>query len=102
MGRHGIALADYAWFLGQRSYRNGFDNCNTEDGRKGRATEGNLDNPAIQKYLEGDLELYKEGTLRYVGRRTADSQGAFATGKAAITLGTRAVRQGITRTVGGR
>ncbi|QWK21013.1 ABC transporter substrate-binding protein [Thermus antranikianii] len=100
--RYGIALADYGWFLEQLSYNNGFYYCNNENGRKGRATEVNLDNPAIQKYFQWFLDLYKEGTLLYVGRRTADSQSAFATGKAAITFDSTAVLQGITRTVGGR
>jgi len=100
--RHGIALADYGWFLEQLSYNNGFYYCNNENGRKAPATETNLDNPAIQKYFQWFLDLYKEGVLLYVGRRTADSQSAFATGKAAITFDSTAVLGGITRTVGGK
>lgn len=100
--RHGIALADYGWFLEQISYNNGFYYCNNENGRKAPATEVNLDNPAVEKYFNWFLSLYKEGVLLYVGRRTADSQSAFATGKAAITFDSTAVLAGITRTVGGK
>ncbi|WP_240695255.1 ABC transporter substrate-binding protein [Thermus caldilimi] len=100
--RYGIALADYGWFLEQISYNNGFYYCNNENGRKAPATEVNLDNPAVEKYFNWFLSLYKEGVLLYVGRRTADSQSAFATGKAAITFDSTAVLAGITRTVGGK
>ncbi|MFX7724222.1 hypothetical protein ABTJ97_19460, partial [Acinetobacter baumannii] len=54
--RYGIALADYGWFLEQLSYNNGFYYCNNENGRKGRATEVDLDNPAIQKYFQWFLD----------------------------------------------
>jgi sn-glycerol 3-phosphate transport system substrate-binding protein len=100
--RYGIALADYGWFLEQVSYNNGFYYCNNENGRKARATEVLLDNPAVQRYFQWFLDLYKEGVLLYVGRRTADSQSAFATGKAAITFDSTAVLGGVTRTVGGK
>lgn len=100
--RYGIALADYGWFLEQLSYNNGFYYCNNENGRKARATEVLMDNPAVQRYFQWFLDLYKEGVLLYVGRRTADSQSAFSTGKAAITFDSTAVLGQITQTVGGR
>ncbi|GGN04877.1 ABC transporter substrate-binding protein [Thermus composti] len=100
--RYGIALADYGWFLEQVSYNNGFYYCNNENGRRAPATEVNLDNPAVQRYFQWFLDLYKEGVLLYVGRRTADSQSAFATGKAAITFDSTATLGGIAHTVGGK
>jgi sn-glycerol 3-phosphate transport system substrate-binding protein len=100
--RHGIALANISWFLEQLSYNNGFYFCNNENGRKARATEVNLDNPAIQKYFQWFLDLYKKGVLLYVGRSTADSRSAFATGKAAITFDSTAVLVGTTQTVGNK
>jgi sn-glycerol 3-phosphate transport system substrate-binding protein len=100
--RYGITFHADSWFIEQFSYNSGQYFCNNENGRKGRATATNFNNPAAVAFLEMMARLTEGGFAAPVGRDGTASLNNFVNGLAAIYVSSTANLFGATRAVGGK
>ena len=100
--RYGLAIPIDSWFAEQFSYNSSEYFCNNENGRKARATEMNLTNPANVAFVDWWARMVKDGVMANVGRNGADAQAAFAQEKAAMIAQSTASLTGVLKLVGGK
>lgn len=100
--QYGISIAIYGWFFEQYMANQGALYANNGNGRAGRATEATVNNEAGVKFLDWWKKMYNDGVLANYGRKTADTQAAFASGKTAMFIDSTAVLRGIVDGVNGK
>lgn len=84
--QYGLGAAMYGWFIEQFKARAGESYCNKGNGREGPATEVTYDKGTGVEVVEWWKDMLDEGYAVNVGRKTEDSQAAFNSGRAAMTL----------------
>jgi sn-glycerol 3-phosphate transport system substrate-binding protein len=99
---YGMSLAIYGWFFEQYLANGGVSYSNNGNGRKDRATEAIFNKDEGVKFLDWWKKLYDEGVMGNFGRKTADTQNAFAAGKSAMFIDSTAVLRGLVDGVNGK
>ncbi|MBE3564083.1 MAG: ABC transporter substrate-binding protein [Hydrogenibacillus schlegelii] len=99
-GRYGASFAIYGWFMEQFFANQGALLVNNGNGRDALATESLLNGDAGVKTLTWWKGMIDDGSMLNLGRKTSDTQQAFAAGKVAMTLDSTAALRGILQGVG--
>lgn len=100
--RPGLALAVYGWFFEQFLATNNLLYANNSNGRDGAATAVAFATPEAAAIVEWWRSMVSEGICANLGRKTADTQKAFISGQAAMTIDSTAVLATILTGVEGR
>ncbi len=101
--QYGYSMAIYGWFFEQLLAKEGALYANNENGREGRATAVEFDkNEAGINILTTWKNIVDSGLAINLGRKTADTQNAFAAGRIAMTIDSTAVLGSILKNVGDR
>lgn len=101
--KSGITIAIYGWFFEQLLARQGALYANNGNGRDRAATEVVFNrDEAGARILDWWAKMVKDGVATNPGRKTADSQRAFAAGQTGMTFDTTAVLRSLLTGSGGR
>ena len=84
--QYGFGAAIYGWFVEQFMARAAVPYCDNGNGREGRATEVLFNDPKIIELVDWWQGMIDDGLAVRIGRSTEDAQGAFTSGRAAMTL----------------
>jgi sn-glycerol 3-phosphate transport system substrate-binding protein len=98
--RYGAGIAWYGWFFEQLLAVQGAHYVDNENGRKGRATKAIIDSKEGEAILTWLKSMVDDGSAVNLGRKTADTQAAFASGRIAMTLDSTSVLSTILNGVG--
>ncbi|NUU62000.1 ABC transporter substrate-binding protein [Paenibacillus agri] len=101
-GKPGASIAIYGWFMEQFFANQNADYVNNGNGRDSAATESLVNSEAGVKTLEWWKRMLDEGAVSNLGRKTADTNSAFAAGQIAMTLDSTAGLRNIVESVGGK
>ena len=93
--QYGFSMAVYGWFFEQYMANQGALYANNGNGRQGRATEATINKEEGVKLLTWWKKMYDDGLLGNFGRKTADTQAAFTSGKTAMFIDSTAVVRGM-------
>lgn len=89
--RYGASIAIYGWFFEQLLAVQGAYFVDNENGRKAKAAKAMIDSKegeAILKWMKGMVD---DGSAINLGRKTSETQSAFAAGRVAMTVDSTAV-----------
>lgn len=100
--RYGISIAIYGWFFEQLMAAQNALYANNGNGRDGLATAVAFNGPEGQKVINWWNQMVKDGSALNLGRGTANTQKAFASGQVAMTFDSTAVLGDIMNGVGGK
>ena len=101
--RSGITIAIYGWFFEQLLARQGALYANNGNGRDRAATEVVFNRgEAGTRILDWWAKMVKDGVATNPGRKTSDSQRAFAAGQTAMTVDSTAVLRSLLTGSGGK
>jgi len=101
--RSGISLAIYGWFFEQLLARQGALYANNGNGRDAAATAVAFNQgEAGTRILDWWAKMVKDGVATNPGRKTSDTQRAFAAGQTAMTFDSPAVLRGLLSGSGGK
>lgn len=98
----GIDIAIYGWFFEQFLAVSGGYYVDNNNGRDGLATKATFNSPEGVAVLQWWKDMYDEGILGNLGRKTADVRTAFYAEQTAMFLDSTAVLRGAIDTVGGK
>ena len=98
--RHGAAIALYGWFFEQFLAVQGAHYVDNDNGRSARATKAIINSPEGERFLNWLKEMVDEGVAANLGRRTAETQAAFSSGRIAMTMDSTAALGNILAGVG--
>ena len=98
--RHGAAIALYGWFFEQFLAVPGAHYVDNDNGRSARATKAIINSPEGERFLNWLKEMVDEGVAANLGRRTAETQAAFSSGRIAMTMDSTAALGNILAGVG--
>lgn len=101
-GKPGASIAIYGWFMEQFFANQNADYVNNGNGRESAATESLVNTDAGVKTLEWWKKMVDEGAVSNLGRKTDDTDAAFAAGQIAMTLDSTASLRNIVESVGGK
>ncbi|MDU0332414.1 ABC transporter substrate-binding protein [Paenibacillus sp. 3LSP] len=99
-GQPGAAIAVYAWLIEQWFASQNADYVNNGNGREADATESLLASEAGVNILEWWKRMVDNGVVANLGRKTDDTDAAFAAGQVAMTLNSTAALRNIVGAVG--
>jgi sn-glycerol 3-phosphate transport system substrate-binding protein len=100
--KSGISIAIYGWFFEQLLARQGAVYANNGNGRDAAATAVVFNGEAGTQILDWWAKMVKDGVATNPGRKTADTQRAFAAGQTAITFDSTAVLRSLLIGSGGK
>lgn len=98
--RYGAGIALYGWFFEQFLAVQGAHYVDNDNGRSARATKAIINSPEGERFVNWLKEMVDEGSAENLGRRTAETQAAFAAGRIAMTLDSTAALAPILNGVG--
>lgn len=101
-GQTGGSFAIYGWFMEQFFANQGAELVNNGNGRTEVSTASKLNTDAGVKTLEWWQQLVSDKTMLNLGRKTDDTQKAFAAGQIAMTLDSTASLRGIVSAAEGK
>ncbi|KEO82199.1 ABC transporter substrate-binding protein [Tumebacillus flagellatus] len=93
--RYGMSMAIYGWFFEQYMANQLQLYANNGNGRQGRATQAVFNNDAGVAFVDWWKQGVDSGTFGNFGRKTADTQAAFAAGKTAMFIDSTAAVRGV-------
>lgn len=82
--QYGAVASIDGWLVEQMLAAGGVEYCNQDNGRSGRATDVNWDDPALANIVTTWAGMVKDGSLLNVGRNNKDASAAFEAGRAAM------------------
>ena len=100
--KSGISLAVYGWFFEQLLARQGALYANNGNGRDAAATAVVFQGEAGVRILDWWAKMVKDGVATNPGRKTSDTQRAFAAGQTAMTFDSTAALRSILTGSGGK
>ena len=98
--RHGASIALYGWFFEQFLAVQGAHYVDNDNGRSARATKAIINSPEGERFVNWLKEMVDEGVAINLGRRTAETQAAFSSGRVAMTMDSTAALGNILAGVG--
>ncbi|GGA49033.1 ABC transporter substrate-binding protein [Paenibacillus physcomitrellae] len=101
-GKPAASIAIYGWFMEQFFANQNADYVNNGNGRQAAATESLLNSDAGVKTMEWWKRMLDEKAVSNLGRKTDDTDAAFAAGQIAMTLDSTASLRNIVQSVGGK
>ncbi|WP_374713636.1 ABC transporter substrate-binding protein [Symbiobacterium terraclitae] len=98
--RYGAGIALYGWFFEQFLAVQGAHYVDNDNGRSGRATKAIINSPEGERFVNWLKSMVDEGSAVNLGRKTSETQAAFAAGRIAMTLDSTAALAPILNGVG--
>lgn len=101
-GMTGASIAIYGWFMEQFFANQNAEYLNNGNGRTSPATESLVNSDAGVKTLTWWKKMVDEKVVSNLGRKTDDTDAAFAAGQIAMTIDSTASLRNIVNSVGGK
>lgn len=101
-GKKGASIAIYGWFMEQLFANQNADYVNNGNGRTSPATESLVNSEAGVRTLTWWKKMIDEKVVSNLGRKTDDTDAAFAAGQIAMTIDSTASLRKIVDSVGGK
>lgn len=98
--QYGASIALYGWFFEQLLAVQNAHFVDNENGRKAKATKAVIESKEGQEILTWIKAMVDDGSAVNLGRKTSETQAAFAAGKVAMTMDSTAALSGILGKVG--
>ena len=83
---YGFGASLYGWFTEQWDALGDVTTCNQDNGRTGRATQADIDNPTSEKLLQWWQQMVDQGLAEKLDSNTTNGDNAFGSGTVAMSL----------------